>query len=102
MSIEYTYEVISTNEQARCMEIVYTATGYPTMHIGARLPYEGETLEAVIRMYAPVRYWEESTKTVVVPQVGVSGSLAPLPIPTQTPAAAIPPADVINVAITDL
>lgn len=100
MSIEYTYEIISVNEQARNMEVVYTAPGYPTMHIGARLPYEGETLEAIIRMYAPVRFWEESTKTVVVPEVGVSGSLAPLPTPT--PVAVIPPADVINVAITDL
>jgi hypothetical protein len=102
MSIEYTYEITSVNEQARCMEIVYNAAGYPTMHIGARLPYEGETLEAIIRMYAPVRYWEESTKTVVVPEVGVSGSLAPLPTPAPAPVAAIPPADVINVAITDL
>ncbi len=99
MSIEYTYEIISVNAQARCMEIVYNATGYPTMHIGARLPYEGEELEAIIRMYAPVRYWEELTQAVVVPEVGTSGALAPLP---PAPAVAIPPADVIDVRITDL
>lgn len=100
MNIEYTYEIISVNEQARCMEIIYTATGYPAMHIGARLPYEGETLEAIIRMYAPLRYWEETTQPVVVPVVGTSGALAPLPTPA--PVASIPPSDVINVAITDL
>ena len=100
MSIEYTYEIASVDAQARCMEIVYTAAGYPTMRIGARLPYEGETLEAVVRMYAPVRYWEETTQPVVVPEVGTSGSLAPLPTPV--PVAAPTPADVINVAITDL
>lgn len=100
MSIEYTYEIISVNEQARCMEIVYTATGYPTMHIGARLPYEGETLEAIIHMYAPVRYWEATTQPVVVPVVGTSGALASLPPPAIV--AVIPPTDVINVAITDL
>jgi hypothetical protein len=81
MSITYSYEVIAVNEQARCMEIVYTADGRQTMHIGARLPYEGETLEQIVRMYEPVRYWEEQQLAVVVPQVGVTGTLAPLPPP---------------------
>jgi hypothetical protein len=99
MSIEYTYEIILVDAQARCMEIVYNAAGHPTMHIGARLPYEGETLEDVIRMYAPVRYWEERLQPVVVPEVGASGSLAPLP---PAPVEAIPPTDVIDVRITDL
>ena len=57
MNITYTYEIISVDQQARCMEVVYTAEGYQTMDIGARLPYEGETLEAIVQMYAPVRYW---------------------------------------------
>jgi hypothetical protein len=100
MSIEYTYEIISVNEQARCMEIVYNAAGYPTMHIGARLPYEGETLEAIVRMYAPVRFWEEAKQSVIVPTVGTSGTMAPPPTPA--PVTAPPPADVINVTITDL
>ena len=102
MSIEYTYEIILVDEQARCMQVIYTATGHPAMHIGARLPYEGETLEAIIRMYAPIRFWEERTQPVIVPEVGTSGSLAPLPTLTPAPVAAIPPADVINVAIMDL
>ena len=81
MSITYSYEIISVNEEARCMEIVYTAEGRQTMHIGARLPYENETLEQVIRMYEPVRYWEEQQMPVVVPQVGTTGTLEPLPPP---------------------
>ena len=81
MSITYSYEIISVNEEARCMEIVYTAEGHKTLHIGARLPYEGETLEQVIRMYEPVRYWEEQQMPVVVPQVGTTGTLEPLPPP---------------------
>ena len=81
MSIIYSFEIIAVDEQARCMEIVYTANGHQTMHIGARLPYEGETLEQIVRMYEPVRYWEEQQLSVVVPQVGVTGTLAPLPFP---------------------
>ena len=85
MSITYSFEIIAVDEAARCMEIVYTAEGRQTMHIGARLPYEGETLEQVVRMYEPVRYWEEQALSVVVPQVGESGTLAPIPIPEPEP-----------------
>jgi len=75
MSINFNYEIISVNEEARCMEIIYTAEGHPTQHIGARLPYEGESLESIVRMYAPVVYWEELQKTVFPPTVGVSGRI---------------------------
>jgi len=73
MSINFNYEIISVNEEARCMEIIYTAENHPTQHIGARLPYEGESLESIIRMYAPVSYWEELQRTVIPPTIGVSG-----------------------------
>lgn len=79
MTITYTYNIIAVDEQARCMEVVYSAEGHQTMHIGARLPYEGESLEAVIGMYAPVAYWTEQTLSVVLPAVGTSGTIIPLP-----------------------
>jgi hypothetical protein len=79
MSIEYTYEIISVDEAARCMEVVYTSEGRQTMHIGARLPFVGESLEAVIQMYAPVAYWLEQEAEVVVPDVGVGGVVVPTP-----------------------
>jgi hypothetical protein len=77
MSIQYTYEVVKVDEAARCMEVVYTADGHQTMHIGARLPFEGESLESVVRQFAPLAYWEEQQLPVVVPVVGTSGTLAP-------------------------
>lgn len=80
MSITYSYEVVAVNESARCMEIVYTADGHETMRIGARLPYDGETLEQVVRMYEPVNYWLEKIAVVVPPQVGASGTLEPIVI----------------------
>jgi hypothetical protein len=79
MNITYTYEIISVDQQARCMEVVYTAEGYQTLHIGARLPYEGETLEAIVQMYAPVRYWEEQNTPVVTVNPGQTGSVQILP-----------------------
>lgn len=85
MSITYTYEIAAVDEAARCMEVVYAADGHETMRIGVRLPFEGESLHAVIDQYAPVAYWLEQMRPVVVPQVGTTGVAAPPP-PEPTPA----------------
>jgi hypothetical protein len=85
MNITYTYQITAVDQAARCMEIVYSSEGHQTMHIGARLPFEDESLEQVVRMYAPVRYWEEQQLAVVVPEVGVSGVLEPIPEPIPEP-----------------
>jgi hypothetical protein len=77
MNITYTYQIISVDPAARCMEVVYASEGNPTMHIGARLPYEGETVEAVIEMFAPLRFWEESKTPVITVSVGQSGTISP-------------------------
>ena len=77
MSITYTYEIIAVDEAARCMEVVYSAEGHQTMHIGARLPFEGESLENVIKAFAPVSLWIELATPVVAPQVGVTGTIEP-------------------------
>ena len=73
MSITYTYTIISVDEVARCMEIMYEAVNHQTMHIGARLPYEGETLEQVVQMYAPVALWETFARSVIIPNVNATG-----------------------------
>lgn len=74
MSIEYTYEIVSVDEAARCMEVVYTSPGREAMHVGARLPYQGENLEDVIAGFAPIGLWAEKDLVVVPPQVGYKGS----------------------------
>ena len=88
MNITYTYEIISVDQQARCMEVVYTSEGMPTMHIGARLPYEGETTETIVEMYAPVRYWEEIKTPTVPVSVGQSGTVV-VPPPYVPPPAEV-------------
>lgn len=75
MSINYSYKIISVDEQARCMEVIYTAEGREMQHIGARLPYEGETVEQIVRMYAPVAYWLEKERVIVAPEIGLSGAI---------------------------
>lgn len=83
MSIAYTYEIVSVDQQARVMEVVYTSPGRQTMHISARLPFVGESLEAVINMFSPVAYWREQEAEVVVPNLG-SGSVNPDAPPPQS------------------
>lgn len=95
MSITYTYEIIAVDEAARCMEVVYRADGHQTMHVGARLPFEGEELSFVIQMYAPVPYWEEQMKPVIVPSVGTTGELSSAP-PIVELQSAIPVTEIQN------
>jgi len=73
MNIAYTYEIVLVDEAARCMEVVYSAEGHQTMRIGARLPFDGESLESVIKAFAPSSLWRELAATVVVPVVGHRG-----------------------------
>lgn len=84
MSIKYTYEIVSVDEQARCMEVIYRADGHPEQRIGARLPFEGEALDGVIAMYSPVAYWESLQTRVIVPKIGTIGVSPQLP-PSQVP-----------------
>ena len=75
--ITYSYEIISADPVAKVMEIIYTSEGRQTMHIGARLPYVGESLEAIVQMYAPVRFWQEREAEVLVPEIGKTGTVVP-------------------------
>lgn len=78
MSIAYTYEIVSVDQAARCMEIVYSSEGRQSMHIGARLPFEGESLESVVEMYSPVALWLAQEAPVIVPVVGTTGTMSPV------------------------
>jgi|688.fasta_scaffold506833_2 hypothetical protein len=71
--ITYSYKIIAVDKEARCMEVIYTSEGYPTMHIGARLPFENESLEDVIAIFSPVAYWRENRLNVTVPDIGANG-----------------------------
>lgn len=73
-NITYTYAIENINEAARCMEIVYSSTGHQTLRVGARLPFDDETLSDIVEMYNPVAQWLQDAKTVVVPTTELTGS----------------------------
>lgn len=88
--MQYTYKIISTNPEARHMEVEFSSEGYPTVLVGTRLPLKGETLDDMLRLYAPIQYWNEQASEVSVPEVGSSGSITEQTItaPTTSPAVA--------------
>lgn len=77
MSITYSFEIVAVDLNARCMEILYTSGNHTPHRIGARLPYAGETLEQVVKMYSPVSFWEAELLAVVAPSVGETGVIVP-------------------------
>lgn len=84
MNIPYSFNIIKTDEAARSMEVVYSSPGRKTMHVGARLPYAGESRDAVIHMFAPIQYWIEQEAAVVVPELG-GGEFVPAASPDDAP-----------------
>lgn len=80
--ISYTYKIIKVDVQSRCMEIVYESEGRATQHIGARMPYVGETVEDIVEHYAPIAYWRTQEIDVVEVEPGLTGTVAHTP---QTP-----------------
>jgi hypothetical protein len=75
-TINYTYEITRVDPDAKAMDILYTSPDYGTTLVGARMPWDGETVEQIAQMYSPVRNWIEQTLTVSSVSVGAAGDLA--------------------------
>lgn len=76
MTIEnITFEITAVNESLRCMDVVFRATGQPEVLVGARMPFEGEDLNALMASVAPIGYWEDLAKQVAPVMVGTTGAV---------------------------
>ena len=105
--MEYTYEVLEIDSSNRSMLVIYRSNGCSDITVGVRTPFINETLETVIRMYAPIPAWQDETKEYSVPVVGDTGSLqANIDIYTEDdvsePDAPDEPEDVISVGPVSL
>jgi hypothetical protein len=87
----YHYVIDSVNAESKTMVVTYTTEGKPpfTVH-GIRLPRLDETLDAIIRSYAPVQFWIEQDTPVQSVEAGVAGvvDLAEEPEAPEAPAGA--------------
>lgn len=75
-TINYSYEITRVDPENKAMDITYTSEQYGSITIGARMPWEGETVDDVVRMFSPVRYWVEKEQATSQVWLGYSGSLS--------------------------
>jgi hypothetical protein len=75
-TLSYTYEITRVDSDAKAMDILYTSPEHGTMLVGARMPWEGETVDMIANMYSPIRNWIEQTLAVAPVAVGASGEVA--------------------------
>lgn len=75
--IPYTYEVVEAGLGGATL--LYQSPGYPDIFIGVHTPRQGETLDAIAKMYAPVAQWAERDVVRVPLTVGTKGSFNPVP-----------------------
>lgn len=87
----YTYKITATNPDIGAMEVEFSAAGLPTVLVGARMPYQGEDLDALVRSFAPLGHWETVGKTIADVQVGHEALVDMTPIaPAPTPVNPVP------------
>lgn len=79
-----TFEVTSVNPELRCMEVVFRAPGHPDVTVGARMPFEGESISELAASFAPVQYWENRVKQIASVTQGETGAVV-FGTPTITP-----------------
>lgn len=72
--IAFTYEVVSVDEAAKSMEVIYRSEGFTDVLVGMPLPSEGEILDEVVDAYAPINEWKTELRVVSPITVGTSGS----------------------------
>jgi hypothetical protein len=75
MQIKYTYKVLNVDASARTMEVKYTSAEHGEMNIYTRIPYEGESFEAVIQQYSPVAYWKEKEAIIQTVDIDTFGAI---------------------------
>lgn len=91
MISSYTYKITSTNPDLAAMTVEFSAPDYPTVEVGARMPFVGEALNDLIASIAPIGYWLDSKKAVAAVQVGATAAVTvPVVTPPEPPVAGPP------------
>jgi hypothetical protein len=70
------YEITRVDPDTKAMDILYTSPDYGTMLVGARMPWENETVEMIAAMFSPLRNWVEQTLPVAAVSAGLTGEVA--------------------------
>jgi hypothetical protein len=71
-----TYQIVRVDPETKAMDILYTSPEHGSLLVGARMPWEGETVEAIAETFSPARYWLEKTLPVAQVSEGEEGQLS--------------------------
>ena len=81
---KYTYKILSISENQRTFEVQYESEGLKTYRMSLRCPFEGESVDDMIRHNAPLSLWEIESKPMTIPEIGLSGEFDPSVISAQS------------------
>lgn len=76
--ITFTYTVTGKSADNNCLEVEYSAEGYPTILVGTPIPLQGTDLTEFFRSYAPIGQWATIGLQPIEIEVGLSGTVAPV------------------------
>ena len=78
--MNYSYTVTRVDQDAKCMDVEFTAEGFDPVVVGVRLPTLAENVDSVIQSFAPHSTWNPQVVEYASVLVGTSGSwVAPSP-----------------------
>lgn len=72
--MNYAYTVTRVDQDAKCMEVEFTAEGFDPVVVGVRLPMLGENVDSVIQSFAPYAVWNPPVIEYATVATGTSGS----------------------------
>lgn len=72
--MNYSYKVVRVDQDAKCMDVEFTAEGFDPIVVGVRLPTVGENVDLVIQSFAPHSVWNPQVIEYASVSVGASGS----------------------------
>jgi hypothetical protein len=80
--MQYSYTVTRVDQDAKCMEVEFTADTFDKVVVGVRLPILNEDVDSVIQSFAPLAIWQPQVIEYAEITVGKSGTYVP-PTPEQ-------------------
>jgi hypothetical protein len=81
---KFTYTILRSEPDLGVMEVRYDREGYDAILVSAPLPREGETLDEILRAYAPIAAWSAAGSAFQNVAVDTQGEL-PIPVDETAP-----------------
>ena len=80
MAFDYTYTVVSVNQEFNVMEVQYTAVDHDAVTISIPIPFADQDLTEHIKCYCPQVNWANKLKTYHQVTVGLTAAVGVAPV----------------------